>query len=96
MREGFIRKDEFRYDAGADAYVCPAGQLLMSIRHGRLRDLEKIEYGRSADSAALKQPRVRADLRLSVGCFHALLCHPVVTRGNMTNQDTLNYLAYFR
>ena len=45
MREGFIRKDEFRYDAGADACVWPAGQLLMPIRHGRLRDLEKIEYG---------------------------------------------------
>ena len=25
--------------------VCPAPQLLMPIRHGRLRDLEKIEYG---------------------------------------------------
>jgi len=79
-----------------DAYVCPAGQLLMSIRHGRLRDLEKIEYGRSADSAARKRPRVRADLRLSVRCFHALLCHPAVTRGNMTKQDTLNYSAHFR
>ena len=35
MREGFFRKDEFRYDAGGDAYICPAGQLLMPIRHGR-------------------------------------------------------------
>src|SRR5271170_4180298 len=45
VREGFFRKDEFRYDAGRDAYVCPAGQLLTPIRHGRLRDLEKIDYG---------------------------------------------------
>src|SRR5271166_1228785 len=35
VREGFFRKDEFRYDAGGDAYICPAGQLLMPIRHGR-------------------------------------------------------------
>ncbi len=45
MREGFFRKDEFRYDAGRDAYVCPAGQLLTPIRHGRLRDLKKVDYG---------------------------------------------------
>jgi len=45
VREGFFRKDEFRYDAGRDAYVCPAGQLLTPIRRGRLRDLEKIDYG---------------------------------------------------
>ncbi len=45
MREGLFRKDEFRYDAGLDAYVCPAGQVLRPIRHGRLRDLERIDYG---------------------------------------------------
>ncbi len=45
VREGLFRKDEFRYDAGLDAYVCPAGQLLRPIRHGRLRDLERIDYG---------------------------------------------------
>jgi transposase len=27
VREGFFRKDEFRYDAGRDAYVCPAGKV---------------------------------------------------------------------
>ncbi len=47
VREGFFRKDEFRYDAGRDAYVCPAGQLLTPIRHGRLRDLAKVDYGNS-------------------------------------------------
>jgi len=45
VREGLFRKDEFRYDAASDAYVCPAGQTLTPIRHGRLRDLTKIDYG---------------------------------------------------
>jgi hypothetical protein len=36
VREGFFRKDEFHYDAERDAYVCPAGQVLTPIRHGRL------------------------------------------------------------
>jgi hypothetical protein len=44
VREGFFRKDELQYDAGRDAYVCPAGRVLTPIRHGRLRDLEKIDY----------------------------------------------------
>ena len=44
--EGCFRKDEFRSDAGRHAYVCPGGQLLTSIRHGRPRDIEKkIDYG---------------------------------------------------
>ncbi len=33
-REGLFRKDEFRYDAERDAYVCPAEKLLTRIRHG--------------------------------------------------------------
>src|ERR1700678_1347814 len=45
VREGFFRKDEFRYDAERDAYVCPAGKVLTPIRHGRLRDLAKVDYG---------------------------------------------------
>ena len=45
VREGLFRKDEFRYDAGLDAYVCPAGKLLTPIRRGRMRDLERIDYG---------------------------------------------------
>jgi transposase len=45
VREGLFRKDEFRYDGGLDAYVCPAGKLLTPIRHGRLRDLERVDYG---------------------------------------------------
>src|SRR6202451_3938204 len=45
VREGVFRKDELRYDSGRDAYVCPAGKLLTPIRHGRLRDLAKVDYG---------------------------------------------------
>jgi transposase len=45
VKNGFFRKDEFRYDAEQDAYVCPAGQVLKPIREGRLRDLKKIDYG---------------------------------------------------
>ena len=45
VREGLFRKDEFRYDAGLDAYVCPAGKLLTPIRRGRMRDLERTDYG---------------------------------------------------
>jgi len=46
VREGFFRKDEFRYDSGRDAYVfCLAGKVLTPIRHGRLRDLAKVDYG---------------------------------------------------
>ena len=45
VREGLFRKDEFRYDAGLDAYVCPAGKLLTPIRRGRMRDLARTDYG---------------------------------------------------
>jgi hypothetical protein len=45
VREAFFRKDEFRFDAGRDAYICPAGQTLTPIRNGRLRDLKKTDYG---------------------------------------------------
>jgi hypothetical protein len=40
-----IEDIEFRYDAGLDAYVCPAGKLLTPIRRGRMRDLERTDYG---------------------------------------------------
>ena len=43
VREGFFRKDEFRYDAERDAYVRPAGKALTPIRHGRLRDLVVVQ-----------------------------------------------------
>ena len=64
VREGFFRKDEFLYDAGRDAYVCPGGQLLTPIRHGRLRDLEKIDYGNpKACSVCPLRPQCTNDVR---------------------------------
>src|SRR5271166_5735089 len=45
VRAGLFRKDEFRYHAGLNAYVCPAGKLLTPIRRGRMRDLERTDYG---------------------------------------------------
>jgi hypothetical protein len=48
VREGFYRKDEFRYDAERDAYVCPGKQVLTPFRRGKLRDLTKTDYGNRA------------------------------------------------
>jgi hypothetical protein len=64
VREGLFRKDEFRYDAGLDAYVCPAGKLLTPIRRGRMRDLERTDYGNpKACRACPLRPRCRNDAR---------------------------------
>jgi transposase len=64
VRDGLFRKDEFRYDAERDAYVCPAGQLLTPIRHGRLRDLAKIDYGNpQACRACPLRARCTSDVR---------------------------------
>ena len=48
MRSGFFRKDEFRYDAEQDAYICPAGQVLSTRYESKLRDLKKIDYANRA------------------------------------------------
>ncbi len=45
---GFFRKDEFRYDAEHDAYVCPAGQLLATRYESKLRDMKKLDYANRA------------------------------------------------
>ncbi len=42
VREGFFRKDEFRYDAERDAYICPAGQVLATRYESKLRDLDNV------------------------------------------------------
>jgi transposase/IS5 family transposase len=46
--QGFFRKDEFRYDAERDAYVCPAGQVLATRYESKLRDMKKIDYANRA------------------------------------------------
>ena len=48
VREGFFRKDEFRYDAEQDAYICPAGQALATRYESKLRDLKKFDYSNCA------------------------------------------------
>jgi hypothetical protein len=45
---GFFRKDEFRYDAEQDAYVCPAGQLLATRYESKPRDMKKVDYANRA------------------------------------------------
>lgn len=44
VRNGFFRKDEFRYDADRDVFICPAGQTLEPHHHGKSRELQKIDY----------------------------------------------------
>jgi hypothetical protein len=64
VREGLFRKDEFQYDAELDAYVCPAGKLLTPIRRGRMRDLERTDYGNpKACRACQLRPRCTNNAR---------------------------------
>ncbi len=44
VKAGLLRKDEFRYDADKDSYVCPAGQRLHPYSCSLLRGLKKINY----------------------------------------------------
>src|SRR5918911_451347 len=44
VREGLFRKDEFRYDATSDTYLCPAGQRLEPRYHSTAaRNLKKVD-----------------------------------------------------
>lgn len=52
VRDGFFRKDEFRYDPEQDAYICPAGQVLATRYESRLRDLRKTDYANRAACAS--------------------------------------------
>ena len=79
MREGLFRKDEFLYDAERDAYVCPAGKLLTPIRHGRLRDLKKIDYG---------NPKACRDCPLRPRCTN-----DVRSVSRLENEDALDRMA---
>ena len=44
VNAGLYRKDEFRYDAANDSFVCPAGQRLAPYTSSLLRGLKKINY----------------------------------------------------
>ena len=48
VRNGFFRKDEFRYDPDRDVFTCPAGQTLAPHHYGKSRDLQKIDYSNPA------------------------------------------------
>ena len=48
VRNGFFRKDEFRYDAERDVFICPAGQVLSTRYESKLRELTKIDYSNRA------------------------------------------------
>ena len=48
VSNGFFRKDEFRYDADRDAFICPAGQVLSTRYESKLRELTKIDYSNRA------------------------------------------------
>jgi transposase len=48
VREGFFRKDEFRYDPDRNVYICPAGETLSPNHVGKSRDLKKIDYSNPA------------------------------------------------
>jgi IS5 family transposase len=64
VKNGFFRKDEFRYDAEQNAYICPAGQALTPIREGKLRALKKVDYGNAkACRACALRPRCTKDVR---------------------------------
>jgi transposase len=64
VREGFFRKDEFRYDAEKDAYICPAGQVLATRYESKLRDLKKFDYSnRAACLACALRPRCTKEYR---------------------------------
>jgi transposase len=57
VASGFFRKDEFRYDAAQDVYICPGGHELKPIRQGRLRDMRKVDY---ANASACRDCPLRA------------------------------------
>jgi transposase len=64
VANGFFRKDEFRYDAARDVYVCPAGQNLKRIRTGKLRTIKKTNYSnRAACAACALRPRCTNSVR---------------------------------
>jgi transposase len=64
VREGFFRKDEFRYLPDQDAYLCPGGQVLATRTESRLRDLKKTDYSnRRACCVCPLQPRCTTGFR---------------------------------
>jgi transposase len=65
VRAGLFRKDEFRYDADSDSYVCPAGQRLHTYSSSLLRGLKKINYVNklACDDCAIRARCTRGPFR---------------------------------
>lgn len=80
VANGFFRKDEFRYEAERDAYICPAGHELKPIRRGWLRDMQKVDY---ANAEACR------DCPLRPRCTNA--DYRAVSR--LENEDALDRMA---
>ena len=58
VRNGFFRKDEFRYDPDPNVYVCPAGETLSPHHVGKSRDLKKIDYSNPAPAGRVPPRRL--------------------------------------
>jgi transposase len=48
VRNGFFRKDEFRYDADRDVFICPGEHTLEPRYYSKSRDLQRIAYSNPA------------------------------------------------
>ena len=59
VREGFFRKDEFRYDAERDAYICPAGQVLATRYESKSARPEKVRLFQPRRVSAFARIRSR-------------------------------------
>jgi hypothetical protein len=57
VKAGLFRKDEFRYDAASDSFLCPAGQRLHAYSFSLLRELKKINYTQQTGLRRLRDPR---------------------------------------
>jgi hypothetical protein len=64
VRNGFFRKDEFRYDSDRDVFTCPGDQTLEPHHYGRSRELQKIDYSNPAACPACPlRPRCTTNIR---------------------------------
>ena len=80
VRQGFFAKDEFRYDADADAYVCPAGARLDRRYEGKVRDLKRVDY---------RNPQTCAACQLRPRCTKAAFRQIM----RLENEDVLDRMA---
>ena len=80
VSNGFFRKDEFSSDPERDAYACPGGHELRPLRHGKLREMTKVDYG---------APAACRDCPLRPRCTHA--AYRAVSR--LEHEDALDRMA---